>query len=81
MVYFNPHTVASKKLPQITKEKIKNAFGNKDLLVFDNRQKFEKCLLEQNWESKNLLFMSSGNFDNLDIKEISQQLMMAGTVN
>ena len=66
IIYFNPDTIAHKKLKPITKEQVHNAFNRKDLLVFTNSKALEKYLKSQKWENINLLMMSSGNFDGID---------------
>jgi UDP-N-acetylmuramate: L-alanyl-gamma-D-glutamyl-meso-diaminopimelate ligase len=74
-VYFNPHTIAHKKLPNINAEEIKESFGKKDLQVFDSSQQLQKFLEAQNYTDTNLLLMSSGNFDNLPLKSIAEEIV------
>ncbi|MDH5474503.1 MAG: Mur ligase domain-containing protein [Cyclobacteriaceae bacterium] len=74
IVYFNPHTVAAKKLPPLSISKVKIAFGEDNILVFDNRKALEKHLLEQQWENKNALLMTSGNYDNMDIPALGKKI-------
>lgn len=75
VVYFNPEKVSSKKLEPLTVTDIKAAFANPALTVFDDVEKFKKFLLEQTWENKNLLMMSSGNFGGIDIKELADKIL------
>lgn len=75
IVYFNPHTVALKKLTPITRDIVKTAFDENELEVFDNREELEQFLLDQQWKRKNLLLMSSGNFDNMDIAKIGAAIV------
>ena len=75
MVYFNPHTIALKKLPEITRKMVMDAFGRDDLLVYNDSEKMLTDLLKQDWDQSNLLLMSSGNFDGLDVKEISAKVL------
>ncbi len=75
MVYFNPHTIALKKLPEITKEMVMDAFGRDDLLVYNDSEKMLAELLKQDWDQSNLLLMSSGNFDGWDINEIAEMIL------
>ncbi len=70
IVYFNPHAIALKKLPPITEEMVKSAFARLDLRVFSDSKALFSLLKNQNWKCKNLLMMSSGNFDGMDIKKI-----------
>lgn len=75
VVYFNPHTLKHKGLPMLTKEQVRNAFGDSNLTVFDDSKELAQFLLNQSWKKSNLLLMSSGNFDNLDLDEISQHIL------
>lgn len=75
VVYYNPKTIAHKKLEPITDEDIKTAFGIKNLRVFQRSAELESFLLSQDWQGNNLLMMSSGNFDGLDLKKLSQEVI------
>ena len=70
IVYFSSEAIKHKKLPPITKEQVYNAFEREGLLVFTDSNKLVAYLKTQNWNNKNLLMMSSGNFDRLDINQI-----------
>ena len=70
VVFFSEHTLAMKKLPPITKEDIKQAFSHPNLFVFTEKDTFEQFLKNQEWHKKNLLLMSSGNFQGLNMEEI-----------
>ncbi len=75
VVYFNPHTIAHKKLPPISAEDIKQGFGKNDLEVFDDSKALNDFLKQQNYTNTNLLLMSSGNFDNLPLKSLAQEFI------
>ena len=66
IIYFNLKEIKNKKIELITKEQIHIAFNRKDLIIFNNSKKLEKYLRLQNWKNKNLLMMSSGEFDGID---------------
>ncbi len=70
IVYFNPETVANKNLESIDAETVISAFGINDLKVFTDSKTLENYLLEQNWEDKNLLMMSSGDFGGIDVDQL-----------
>jgi UDP-N-acetylmuramate: L-alanyl-gamma-D-glutamyl-meso-diaminopimelate ligase len=74
IVYFNPHTIAHKKLPEITIEMVKKAFAREDILVFNDSQKLQQHLLAKSWKNTNLLLMSSGNFDGLNEIDFAKKL-------
>lgn len=71
IVYFNPHTIAHKKLKPITEEQVMKAFGGNNIMVFTDSKKLLDYLLGINFKNKNLLMMSSGNFDGIDFKELA----------
>ncbi len=74
IVYFNPHTVAHKKLEMITAEEVKKAFNNDRLKVYTNSTELQHDLLAKTWAKRNLLLMSSGNFDGLNLKELATNI-------
>lgn len=75
IVYFNPHTVAHKKLETISEHDIKEAFNNQRLQVFTDSKILENYLLSKNWNKRNLLLMSSGNFDGLNLKNLAHTII------
>lgn len=74
IVYFNPKTIEHKKLEPISIEDVKNAFNDASLNVFTDSLQFEQYLLKKNWKNTNLLLMSSGNFNGLNLKELSNKI-------
>lgn len=72
LVYFNPDVVAHKKLPAITTEYVKESFQNDDLEVFTSSDELKNKLEKMDSSKSNLLIMSSGNFDNLDLVSIAE---------
>ncbi len=67
IVYFSPEAIAHKKLESITTKQVYSAFAREGLLVFTDSKKLEEYLQQLDWKNQNLLMMSSGNFDNIDI--------------
>ena len=72
-VYFNQHTIEHKKLKPISEEQVKAAFGGNNIRVITNTQLLQEELLKMNFENKNLLMMSSGNFDGIDFKALGEK--------
>ena len=70
IVYFNPKAIAHKKLQPITKEQVHSAFNRDGLHVFIDSKELEKYLKALNWKDQNLLMMSSGNFDGINIANL-----------
>ena len=74
IVYFNPHTIAHKKLKPITEEQVLNYFNREDLRIFTNSNDLVIYLKSKSLKNHVLLMMSSGNFDGIDFKELSTEL-------
>ncbi len=74
IVYFNPKTIKHKKLPELTKKQVRKAFARKDLQVFTKSDDLRQHLLETNWKRKNLLMMSSGTFDGIDLVKLAKKV-------
>lgn len=74
-VYFNPHTIAHKKLKPISIEQVRTAFGGENLSVYTDANELVSELKRIDWHNKNLLMMSSGNFDGIDFKVLGNQLI------
>jgi len=70
IVYFNPHALQIKRLPGISAEAIRSAFGRNDLEVYSDSEKLALRLKQEPREKRIFLMMSSGNFDGIDLKSI-----------
>ncbi len=75
IVYFNPHTIAHKRLPAITPEEVYSSFGRKDIKVCTDSNEVIKAIKENKWENSNLLMMSSGNFDGISFEKLADELI------
>jgi UDP-N-acetylmuramate: L-alanyl-gamma-D-glutamyl-meso-diaminopimelate ligase len=73
-VYYSPHALELKKLPMLSPRDIQKSFGKEGLLVFSDTKQFQQFLNSKNWQNSNLLLMSSGNFDGLQLKEFVAKL-------
>ncbi|WP_372774102.1 UDP-N-acetylmuramate--L-alanine ligase [Mangrovibacterium sp.] len=70
-VYFNPLTLEHKRLEPISKEQVYEAFASQGLQVFTDSDELFQLLQSKNWEDKNLLIMTSGNFSGKNVQEIA----------
>ena len=75
IVYFNPHTIRLKRLPELTPPQVKKAFGNPGIKVFTDSAGLEAELAGMDWLNINLLLMSSGNFNNLNIYDLAGKIV------
>jgi UDP-N-acetylmuramate: L-alanyl-gamma-D-glutamyl-meso-diaminopimelate ligase len=72
VVFYSPHAVEIKKLEEVTKEQIAQAFERDDLIIYTNPEDFKKFLFAQNFDNKSLLLMSSGNYGGLDFQKFKE---------
>lgn len=71
-IYYNPHTLKIKKLPEVDIEYIKEAFGKEGLEVFtDSNDLFDRIKTHELSDTC-LLFMSSGSFDGIGLNEFAK---------
>ncbi len=70
IVFYSPATIEQKRLTPISKEDIKNSFGESHLHVFDDKAELLEFIKQQDWENKNLLMMTSGTFNGLDYNSL-----------
>ena len=73
-VYFNEHTLAMKRLPNLSKEDVKAAFGREDLKVFVNPDEMIGWLKKIKKHNSVFLMMSSGNFSGINFDDIATTL-------
>lgn len=73
-VYFNPATIAHKKLAEVSPQQVKDAFGRKDLKVYTNSAELMQEIEQHSWQGDVLLLMSSGNFDGVNLNEFGKKI-------
>jgi len=81
LVYFNPHTIAHKKLTPITREQVAAAFAHSHLEVFTSSEALTLRLKQESWNQSNLLLMTSGNFDGVDMQLLAEELLASTSGN
>jgi UDP-N-acetylmuramate: L-alanyl-gamma-D-glutamyl-meso-diaminopimelate ligase len=74
IVYYNPHTIAHKKLKEISPETVHACFGKKDLKVLTDSSQVTDYLKSKKWDNSVLLMMTSGNFDGVDFNLLASEL-------
>ncbi len=71
VVFFNQHTFELKRMEPLEAEFIKEAFGDRHIHVFNEAKTLTSFLEEHTSKINNLLMMSSGNFDGMDLTALS----------
>lgn len=74
-VFYSKHALELKRLPELNKETVSAGFGKEGLVVINNKEDLLLWLKQQHYRNSNLLLMSSGNFDGLDMVTYAQQLV------
>ncbi|AWM32674.1 UDP-N-acetylmuramate--L-alanine ligase [Hymenobacter nivis] len=75
VVYFNPHVLAHKRLPPLPPAAVAAAFQRPDLRVITDSHELAEFLHAQLWDNTNLLLMSSGTFDGLDLAVLAAKVV------
>ena len=73
ILYLNPHAVALKKLELMTEAELRAGFQRPDLLLFTDSAALRDYLASQDYSQTNLLLMSSGNYDNMDLEVLKDK--------
>ena len=75
-VYFSQHALQLKKLPPLNPEEVKKAFGGNVEVFTDSKALVDSVItLFRDNENKNLLMMSSGNFDGIDFAQLADEII------
>lgn len=74
VVFFSKHALELKRLPDLSPEVIAQGFGRNDLHIFHERSQLEAFLDAQTYQQTNLLMMSSGNYDGLDVNSLKKYI-------
>ncbi len=74
IVFVNPSNIKNKDGLQYSEEDILQAFQHPNLHAYTEINKVEEQLRGIDWNNKNLLLMSSGNFAGLDIQKLIAEI-------
>ncbi|MFT4533472.1 MAG: UDP-N-acetylmuramate: L-alanyl-gamma-D-glutamyl-meso-diaminopimelate ligase, partial [Saprospiraceae bacterium] len=66
-VLFSEHALKMKKMPPLNKAFVEECFAHHDLKVFTNSKDLKLELEKYNFQKSNLLLMSSGTFDGMEL--------------
>jgi UDP-N-acetylmuramate: L-alanyl-gamma-D-glutamyl-meso-diaminopimelate ligase len=72
-VYFSPKVIEHKRLEQFDPQEVADAFQHPNLKVITNSAALFDELKHRNWQNTNLLIMTSGNCDGVDIKSVVKE--------
>lgn len=75
IVFYNPEVLKHKRLPDISKLEVSDAFDQEGLLVMTESEELVGWLKKQDLKNSNLLIMTSGNFSGVDLKALAAELI------
>ena len=67
VVFYSGHALELKRMPPLNENVVKEGFAKKNLIVFTKKEELEDWLAHHAYTGSNLLFMSSGDYDGLDV--------------
>ncbi len=74
-VYYNPHAIEHKKLPPLSAQKVRNAFGDEKIIISNDSSEMFSHMKKQKFKSPVYLFMSSGDFNGCNLEQLSGELL------
>ncbi|NNC83543.1 MAG: peptidoglycan synthetase [Flavobacteriales bacterium] len=75
LVFFDPSVVAQKRLEAIDAQEIEQAFATANVTAYERSEEILTALRQMDWHNRNLLLMTSGNFNGLDIPALADELI------
>jgi UDP-N-acetylmuramate: L-alanyl-gamma-D-glutamyl-meso-diaminopimelate ligase len=74
VVFYSKHALEIKRMPDLAPEVVAQGFGRPDLLIMNKREQLTSFLDNQNYNNTNLLLMSSGDYEGLDVTSLKKYL-------
>jgi UDP-N-acetylmuramate: L-alanyl-gamma-D-glutamyl-meso-diaminopimelate ligase len=74
IVFYDPHTIAHKKLASLSPQFVQLAFGDPAPLVITNSNELVKALEAIDWKNSILLIMTSGNFSGVNLQQLAVRI-------
>jgi len=74
IVFYSTHALELKRMPSLAKEKVQEGFAKEGLLVMNDKEALWQWLNGQAFDNSNLVLMSSGNYDGLDMIGFAKQI-------
>jgi UDP-N-acetylmuramate: L-alanyl-gamma-D-glutamyl-meso-diaminopimelate ligase len=75
VVFYSKHALELKRLPELPKDKVLEGFGKDGLVVLNDKNELAGWLAQQSYKNANLLLMSSGNYDGIDMPTFAKQII------
>lgn len=74
VVFYSKHALELKRMPDLSKQVVQKGFDKEGLLVMNDKEELWSFLQQQDFTNANLLLMSSGNYDGLDMNGLAERI-------
>lgn len=74
VVFYSKHALEIKRMPELAPELVAQGFGRTDLHILNKKEQLQDFLDKQNYDNTNLLLMSSGDYEGLDVNSLKKYL-------
>lgn len=74
VVFYSKHALELKRMPSLPVSKVLEGFGKQGLLVMNDKEALWQWLQSQAYQNANIVLMSSGNYDGLDMLTFAKQI-------
>jgi UDP-N-acetylmuramate: L-alanyl-gamma-D-glutamyl-meso-diaminopimelate ligase len=74
IVFYAKHALELKRMPDLPKNQVIEGFNKEGLLVINDKEELKDWLAKQDYTNSNLLLMSSGNYDGLDVGTFAKEI-------
>lgn len=81
VVFYSKHALQIKRLPDLSETAIQQGFNKSGLLIFTDAVMLKEWLLSLDYHNSNLLLMSSGNYDGIDMLSLAQEIIQKRDTN
>jgi UDP-N-acetylmuramate: L-alanyl-gamma-D-glutamyl-meso-diaminopimelate ligase len=74
IVFYSKHALELKRMPDLPAEKVMAGFAKEGLLVMNDKEELRNWLEGRSYTNSNIVLMSSGNYDGLDMLTFAKQI-------
>lgn len=74
VIFYSKHALALKRMPDLPKQTVINGFEKEGLAVITDKTELFEWLSKQAYKDANLVLMSSGNYDGLDVNKFAEMI-------
>jgi UDP-N-acetylmuramate: L-alanyl-gamma-D-glutamyl-meso-diaminopimelate ligase len=74
IVFYSKHALELKRMPDLPIEKVREGFNQQGLLVMNHKEDLQNWLEKKSFYNANLVLMSSGNYDGLDMLSFAARI-------